>query len=254
MRVSTVAPLLLVACAQAASIGRRQAIQCADVDKNGTPLTSSEPQDDLVTCTYEGAGPCTYFPANGSFSSGSSDCPAGIAQDPSVTVLAFMVEDIHRHVSGSAQCWPTRRTRTPWILSRMIYIVLVLFRNLHCLASTDAPSSVGAAPTDSADQSSTDDDGDSSTSDSDLSTSDSGLSTSDAPVSTPIAPVSTPVASAPSNSNIAGAPASVTHSGSAAASAPSSSQSGKPSSASGSRMGAQGVVVMVVGLGLGALL
>ncbi|KAJ7169203.1 hypothetical protein C8R43DRAFT_1231804 [Mycena crocata] len=63
----------------------RQGIQCTPVDDDGTALTGSSASGDFVTCTYAGAGPCTYFPADGSFSSGGSSCPAGIAQDPSVT-------------------------------------------------------------------------------------------------------------------------------------------------------------------------
>jgi hypothetical protein len=85
----------LVLCAAASlaaaapRLQRRDEIQCAPADKNGVPFTSSAPSEDdptFVTCVYEGgAGFCTYFPANGSFSSGSSDCPQGVAQDPSVT-------------------------------------------------------------------------------------------------------------------------------------------------------------------------
>ncbi|KAJ7923591.1 hypothetical protein B0H13DRAFT_55851 [Mycena leptocephala] len=90
MRLSTVASLFLLAASQSAhavSLGyeRRQSIQCPPVDKDGTALTGSAPQDDFVTCTYVGAGLCAYFPADGSFSSGSSECPKGIPQDPSAT-------------------------------------------------------------------------------------------------------------------------------------------------------------------------
>ncbi|KAJ7622232.1 hypothetical protein FB45DRAFT_870445 [Roridomyces roridus] len=100
MRPSTRASLILLAFfaaqAQAApNVAQRQvAVQCPPSDKGGVALTSSEGADagspGLVTCTYGttatgGAGPCTFFPANGSFSSGSSQCPAGIAQDPSAT-------------------------------------------------------------------------------------------------------------------------------------------------------------------------
>ncbi|KAJ6473334.1 hypothetical protein C8R47DRAFT_1199692 [Mycena vitilis] len=90
MRASTVALLLVASCAHAASVGysRRQSVQCAAVDKDGTALTASAGAGDFVSCTYEGAGECEYFPANGSFSSGSSQCPAGIAQDPSATTDA----------------------------------------------------------------------------------------------------------------------------------------------------------------------
>ncbi|KAJ7860091.1 hypothetical protein B0H14DRAFT_3863884 [Mycena olivaceomarginata] len=64
----------------------------APADKNGVRFTSSAPSEygpTFVTCVYQGgAGFCTYFPAHGSFSSGSSDCPQGVAQDSSVTTDA----------------------------------------------------------------------------------------------------------------------------------------------------------------------
>ncbi|KAF7319682.1 hypothetical protein MKEN_00749400 [Mycena kentingensis (nom. inval.)] len=80
---SLAALLLLLASASVS------AIDCPATDKDGTALVSSQGQDDFVVCTYEGAGPCSYFPANGSFSSGSSQCPVGIAQDPSNTTEAL---------------------------------------------------------------------------------------------------------------------------------------------------------------------
>ncbi|KAF7325077.1 hypothetical protein MKEN_00550400 [Mycena kentingensis (nom. inval.)] len=60
-------------------------IECPSADDDGTPLTgSSKTNDDVgnefALCTYQGAGPCTYFFADGSFSSGSSQCPNGQAQ------------------------------------------------------------------------------------------------------------------------------------------------------------------------------
>ncbi|KAJ7860064.1 hypothetical protein B0H14DRAFT_2745482, partial [Mycena olivaceomarginata] len=77
----------LVLCAAASlaaaapRLQRRDEIQCAPRRQKRHPT--------FVTCVYEGgAGFCTYFPANGSFSSGSSDCPQGVAQDPSVTTDA----------------------------------------------------------------------------------------------------------------------------------------------------------------------
>ncbi|KAJ7236788.1 hypothetical protein C8J57DRAFT_1479115 [Mycena rebaudengoi] len=64
-------------------------IQCTPTDDDGTPNTGARPStgedSDKIMCIYQGAGACTYFPADGSFSSGSSQCPAGIAQDQSVT-------------------------------------------------------------------------------------------------------------------------------------------------------------------------
>ncbi|KAJ7236779.1 hypothetical protein C8J57DRAFT_1247531 [Mycena rebaudengoi] len=44
------------------------------------PATGED--SDKIMCIYQGAGTCTYFPADGSISSGSSQFPAGIAQDP----------------------------------------------------------------------------------------------------------------------------------------------------------------------------
>lgn len=80
MRPSTRTSLILlatVAVAQAAPSRVnvvRQSVQCAATDKSGTPLSSSQGGDDLVTCTYGsessgGAGPCQYFPAVRNFSS-----------------------------------------------------------------------------------------------------------------------------------------------------------------------------------------
>ncbi|KAJ7495112.1 hypothetical protein FB451DRAFT_362886 [Mycena latifolia] len=67
-------------------ISRRQSIQCAPADDDGVPLSGSAPSGDFVSCEYDGgAGECTYFPAEGSFSSGSSQCPPGVAQDPSAS-------------------------------------------------------------------------------------------------------------------------------------------------------------------------
>ncbi|KAJ6611315.1 hypothetical protein B0H10DRAFT_2437575 [Mycena sp. CBHHK59/15] len=76
--------LRLSTLAAATPVGRSD-IQCPDTDKDGSALTGSAGSGDFVTCTYTDAGPCTYFSADGSFSSGSSTCPKGIAQDPSVT-------------------------------------------------------------------------------------------------------------------------------------------------------------------------
>ncbi|KAJ7144616.1 hypothetical protein C8R44DRAFT_145610 [Mycena epipterygia] len=93
MHVSTSTSLLLFLAAFAHTLAAptlqgRQSIQCATADKNGSPLTGSFPTGDFVTCTYAAGEECTYFPADGSFSSGSSDCPKGIAQDPSATTDA----------------------------------------------------------------------------------------------------------------------------------------------------------------------
>jgi len=91
MRASALSAILLLAASHAAAlaISRRADIQCPPTDKNGGALTATGPAEDepgFITCTYQGgAGLCTYFPADGSFSSGGSTCPKGIAQDPSVT-------------------------------------------------------------------------------------------------------------------------------------------------------------------------
>ncbi|KAJ7236784.1 hypothetical protein C8J57DRAFT_1479113 [Mycena rebaudengoi] len=83
---STLVLLSLLALASA-----QLQIQCTPTDDDGTPNTGAQPatgeDSDKIMCIYQGAGACTYFPADGSFSSGSSQCPAGIAQDPSVTEL-----------------------------------------------------------------------------------------------------------------------------------------------------------------------
>ncbi|KAF7362191.1 RmlC-like cupin [Mycena venus] len=58
---------------------------CPDKDKDNTPLTASSPFNDegntFASCTYPSAGLCAYF-SDGSFSSGSSTCPAGLPQLP----------------------------------------------------------------------------------------------------------------------------------------------------------------------------
>ncbi|KAJ7282480.1 hypothetical protein C8J57DRAFT_1295487, partial [Mycena rebaudengoi] len=55
----------------------KRAVKCTAVDDDGTPLVSSNPEEDgFATCTYQGAGACLYFGADGSFSAGSSQCPA----------------------------------------------------------------------------------------------------------------------------------------------------------------------------------
>ncbi|KAF7362705.1 hypothetical protein MVEN_00619800 [Mycena venus] len=61
----------------------KRGINCAAVDDNGTALTgsSADATNSFATCIYKGAGDCTYFFADGSFSSGSSACPQGLPQD-----------------------------------------------------------------------------------------------------------------------------------------------------------------------------
>ncbi|KAJ6554103.1 hypothetical protein B0H10DRAFT_2446524 [Mycena sp. CBHHK59/15] len=84
---ATTTLLRLATLAAATPVGHSD-IQCPDTDKDGSALTGSAGSGDFVTCTYTDAGPCTYFSADGCFSSGSSTCPKGIAQDPSVTTDA----------------------------------------------------------------------------------------------------------------------------------------------------------------------
>ncbi|CAK5266652.1 unnamed protein product [Mycena citricolor] len=60
-------------------------VRCAATDQTGSALTASSTTTDssgneFSVCTYKSAGPCTFFFADGSFSSGSSDCPKGQAQ------------------------------------------------------------------------------------------------------------------------------------------------------------------------------
>ncbi|KAJ7710414.1 hypothetical protein B0H17DRAFT_1367 [Mycena rosella] len=89
MRTSTSTLLLALALA-CASVGaapsrRDDSINCASADDDGTALTGSAPDGTFVSCTYAGAGDCEYF-SDGSFSSGGSSCPKGVAQDaPSST-------------------------------------------------------------------------------------------------------------------------------------------------------------------------
>ncbi|KAJ7024640.1 hypothetical protein C8F04DRAFT_1270028 [Mycena alexandri] len=64
----------------------KRGINCPSTDKDGTALTASSSFADsdgneFAQCTYPDAGPCAYFFADGSFSSGSSTCPKGLPQD-----------------------------------------------------------------------------------------------------------------------------------------------------------------------------
>ncbi|KAJ7467524.1 hypothetical protein FB451DRAFT_1401528 [Mycena latifolia] len=56
---------------------------CTPTDNDGSALTGSSVDADssFVTCSYKDAGECTYFFADGAFSSGSSTCPQGLPQD-----------------------------------------------------------------------------------------------------------------------------------------------------------------------------
>ncbi|KAJ7675616.1 hypothetical protein DFH06DRAFT_1466456 [Mycena polygramma] len=60
-------------------------ITCPPVDKDGTALSEStsvkdDEGNEFAQCTYPSAGPCQFFFADGSFSSGSSSCPKGLPQ------------------------------------------------------------------------------------------------------------------------------------------------------------------------------
>ncbi|KAF7334307.1 RmlC-like cupin [Mycena sanguinolenta] len=64
--------------------GISSSVKCPPKDKTGSPLTASSTTTDeagnvFATCTYTTAGVCTFF-SDGSFSSGSSDCPQGLPQ------------------------------------------------------------------------------------------------------------------------------------------------------------------------------
>ncbi|KAF7312798.1 hypothetical protein MKEN_00963200 [Mycena kentingensis (nom. inval.)] len=62
-------------------------VACNAEDDDGTPLIASGVGDDekqFSWCEYEAAGLCTYFATDGSFSSGSSNCPEGLTQDAAV--------------------------------------------------------------------------------------------------------------------------------------------------------------------------
>ncbi|KAF8175726.1 hypothetical protein K438DRAFT_1727633 [Mycena galopus ATCC 62051] len=59
-------------------------VTCPSADKDGSPLESAATSTDsdgnvFASCTYSSAGVCTFF-SDGSFSSGSSTCPAGLPQ------------------------------------------------------------------------------------------------------------------------------------------------------------------------------
>ncbi|KAJ7067581.1 hypothetical protein C8F01DRAFT_1228192 [Mycena amicta] len=79
---------LLVSAAVASALAippTKRAVNCASTDKDGTGLTGSSATSDeagnaLDVCSYTSAGACTYF-TDGSFSSGSSTCPKGVAQN-----------------------------------------------------------------------------------------------------------------------------------------------------------------------------
>ncbi|CAK5282452.1 unnamed protein product [Mycena citricolor] len=67
---------LLAACVLAAPASVRWAVNCAIIDDGSRLLSTSAAPGDFAVCTYKDAGPCTYFAAHGSFSSGSSTCPS----------------------------------------------------------------------------------------------------------------------------------------------------------------------------------
>ncbi|KAF9465790.1 hypothetical protein BDZ94DRAFT_305363 [Collybia nuda] len=71
---------LFILLLSSACIGLVSAINCAGADDDGSPLTGSGTSGTFVTCSYQKAGLCTYFPTDGSFSSGSSTCPQGLPQ------------------------------------------------------------------------------------------------------------------------------------------------------------------------------
>jgi len=89
MHPSTLFPALLLLVTLAVSA--QDAIKCTDKNDDGVAFESARPgtAEDAgkIVCIYADGTVCIYFPADGSFIGGSSTCPAGIAQDPSVTTL-----------------------------------------------------------------------------------------------------------------------------------------------------------------------
>ncbi|KAJ7154917.1 hypothetical protein C8R43DRAFT_1126301 [Mycena crocata] len=84
MRFAHSAVMVALAAGAIASPARfKRGVNCTPTDDDGTNLTGSSVDSDnsFATCTYKAAGPCTYFFADGSFSSGSSTCPAGLPQN-----------------------------------------------------------------------------------------------------------------------------------------------------------------------------
>ncbi|KAK7042486.1 hypothetical protein R3P38DRAFT_317901 [Favolaschia claudopus] len=64
-------------------------VTCASTDEAGSELTAAKfvadnSGNEFAQCTYETAGVCAFFFADGSFSSGSSECPEGVPQTPAV--------------------------------------------------------------------------------------------------------------------------------------------------------------------------
>lgn len=83
MRSTILIAFAMIACASAAPSLHRRELGCAPEDKTGGKLQQVRLLDedgggDLL-CAYTTQA-CTYFPNNGNFSSGSSDCPGGLVE------------------------------------------------------------------------------------------------------------------------------------------------------------------------------
>ncbi|KAJ7627059.1 hypothetical protein FB45DRAFT_920571 [Roridomyces roridus] len=89
-------------------------VKCPATDKQGTALTASsdEGNDDFASCTYKGAGECEYFFASGDFSSGSSDCPAGLPQTAETTSTTAVVTPPTQATTSSTPPPPAATTTT----------------------------------------------------------------------------------------------------------------------------------------------
>ncbi|KAJ7742320.1 hypothetical protein B0H16DRAFT_1728258 [Mycena metata] len=86
MRFSTLTMMVAASVVLATPTPFKRGINCPTTDKDGTALKASSAFADsdgneFAQCTYADAGPCAYFFADGSFSSGSSTCPKGLPQD-----------------------------------------------------------------------------------------------------------------------------------------------------------------------------
>ncbi|KAJ7602916.1 hypothetical protein DFH06DRAFT_1257946 [Mycena polygramma] len=82
MRFSTFSVMVAASVALASPTRFKRGIACAPVDDDGSALVSSsaDAASEVATCVYKDAGDCTYFFADGSFSSGASTCPSGLPQ------------------------------------------------------------------------------------------------------------------------------------------------------------------------------
>ncbi|KAF7291394.1 hypothetical protein MIND_01284000 [Mycena indigotica] len=85
----------------------KRGVNCPGADKDGARLATSDTSRDTLgnvfaVCTYSGAGPCTYF-SDGSFSSGSSQCPKGLPQDATAAGSGASSSGIGSQSGGQGQ-------------------------------------------------------------------------------------------------------------------------------------------------------